>query len=180
MSVDEGGWRWQTEIIRKQFPGIPITSAFRSGSVAAGGKGGDYHSRGRAIDLPPRMDVFNWIAANYPGTEELIFTPAGARQIKDGRPHVYSNPTAAGHYNHVHWAIVSQSAPGGGATTDSGSAPSPVPFAGLIGALAFITNQSMWVRVGVAIGGVILLLLAFARLTKQLPSMRKMVKSVSR
>jgi len=63
-----------------------------------------YHGKNRATDLPPRSDVFEWIHKNYPNSRELIFSPKGARQIWNGRPHVFRGITKAMHYNHVHWA----------------------------------------------------------------------------
>ena len=90
--------------IRAAFPDIQITSRFRPGSVTVSGNL-SYHARGRALDLSPRMDVFNWIAANYPDSAELIFTPAGGRQLKNGKRYVYAQNVAKGHWDHVHWAM---------------------------------------------------------------------------
>ena len=118
MSTDEGGWRWQEAIIHRAFPGLQISSAFRNNSVAHGG-GLDYHSRGRAIDMPPMPTVFDWIATNYPQTAELIFSPMNNRQIKDGAPHLYSEPTRGDHWTHVHWAII------GGTNPDGSDGPQP-------------------------------------------------------
>ena len=51
------------------------------------------------------MDVFNFIRGTYgKATRELIFSPAGGRQIHNGRPHMYSGITRAMHFDHVHWA----------------------------------------------------------------------------
>lgn len=98
------GYERMERIIRAAFPDIQITSRFRPGSITVSGNL-SYHARGRALDLSPRMDVFNWIAANYPDSAEIIFTPAGARQIKNGRPYVYAANVAKGHWDHIHWAI---------------------------------------------------------------------------
>jgi hypothetical protein len=119
MSTDEGGWRWQEAIIRRAFPGIQITSAFRNNSVANGSGSLDYHSRGRAIDLPPMPSVFTWLVTNYPQSQEIIFSPMGAKQIWNGQPHVYGEPTKSDHYNHVHWAII------GGTNPDGSDGPQP-------------------------------------------------------
>ena len=92
-------------ILRSQFPGLALISGFRPGAITATGNV-SYHSKGRAVDVPPRMDVFEWIRANYgANTKELIFTPAGGRQVWNGQPHVYTGVTAAMHYDHVHWAM---------------------------------------------------------------------------
>jgi tape measure domain-containing protein len=72
---------------------------------------GSYHYQGRALDLsPPSMKAFNWILSTYgKNIKELIYGPAGGRNIKDGRPHNYSPGLLAQHYNHVHWAMDSAS-----------------------------------------------------------------------
>jgi tape measure domain-containing protein len=68
---------------------------------------GSYHYQGRALDLsPPSMRAFNWILSTYGhNIKELIYGPAGGRNIKDGRPHNYSPALLGQHYNHVHWAM---------------------------------------------------------------------------
>jgi hypothetical protein len=92
-------------VLRAVFPGLSLISGFRPGAITATGNR-SYHSMGRAVDLPPRMDVFNWIRANYGArTKELIFSPAGGAQIHNGRPHVYTGVTRAMHFDHVHWAM---------------------------------------------------------------------------
>jgi hypothetical protein len=63
--------------------------------------------------------VFDWIATNYPQTQELIFSPMNNRQIKDGAPHLYGEPTRGDHWTHVHWAIV------GGVNPDGSDGPQP-------------------------------------------------------
>jgi hypothetical protein len=66
---------------------------------------------GHAIDLtgsPPDMLRYAQHAAQEYGhmLEELIHTPLGAAQIKNGRPHTYSATVADDHYDHVHLADV--------------------------------------------------------------------------
>lgn len=92
-------------VLRQAFPGLPLISGYRPGSITSTGNR-SYHSMGRAVDLPPRADVFNWISQRYGrGTKELIYTPMGGRQIKNGKPHVFSGGTIQqDHYDHVHWA----------------------------------------------------------------------------
>jgi hypothetical protein len=100
-----GGWRRQMAALHSAFPGLPLISGFRPGAITATGRQ-SYHALGRAVDVPPRMDVFNWIRAHFGRTtKELIFTPAGGRQIHNGRPHVYTGVTAADHWSHIHWAM---------------------------------------------------------------------------
>ncbi|MFB9378601.1 phage tail tape measure protein [Kineococcus gynurae] len=117
-----GGWQWQIATLRKQFPGLGLNSAFRPGSKTVSGNA-SYHSRGRAVDVPPRMDVFNWLLANYGRTSpEIIYSPAGGRQIKNGAPHLYSGAVRAMHFNHVHWAYDQ-----GGVASGTGLLPKLTP-----------------------------------------------------
>lgn len=99
------GWQRMMAVLRKAFPGLPMYSGFRPGAVTSTGNR-SYHAMGRAVDLPPRWDVFKWISQNYgKSTRELIYTPAGGRQIKNGQFHRFSGGTIErDHYDHVHWA----------------------------------------------------------------------------
>lgn len=99
------GYQRQMALLRGAFPGLQLISGFRPGSITATGNR-SYHGMGRAVDIPPSMKVFNWIRQRYGGTaRELIFSPAGSRQVHNGRPHVYKGITKAMHYDHVHWAM---------------------------------------------------------------------------
>ena len=50
------------------------------------------------------MRVFNWIRADYgKQSRQLIFRPAGGRQIHDGKPHMYTGITPRMHFDHIHW-----------------------------------------------------------------------------
>lgn len=171
--ADERGWVWQMEVLRRQFPGLPLTSGYRPGAITATGNE-SYHGKGRAVDIPPRMDVFEWIRTTYgANTKELIYSPAGGRQIHNGQPHVYTGVTKANHYDHVHWAIIDQT---GGAAANMqtvGTATSnPIDalrntFQQTGQQISDITNPQLWLRVGAALGGLLLLLIAFATLTKR-------------
>jgi hypothetical protein len=97
-----GGSGGMIAILRSIFPGLSLNSGLRPGAITATGNP-SLHGKNQAIDVPPRMDVFEWIRKNYPDSHELIFSPAGGRQIYRGRPHVYSGVTKAMHYDHVHW-----------------------------------------------------------------------------
>lgn len=99
------GWQRMMAVLRQQFPGLSLISGYRPGAITSTGNK-SYHGSGRAVDIPPRMDVFNWISQNYgKSTKELIFTPAGGRQIKNGNPHTFTGGTIQqDHYDHVHWA----------------------------------------------------------------------------
>lgn len=98
-----GGSAGMIGILRAIFPGLNLNSGFRPGSITVTGNR-SYHASNRAIDVPPRRDVFEWIRANYPNSRELIFSPMGSRQIWNGRPHVYTGSVRNTHYDHVHWA----------------------------------------------------------------------------
>lgn len=99
------GWIKMMEILHQAFPGLQMLSGYRPGAMTSTGNR-SYHALGRAVDLPPRWDVFNWISKNYGrGTKELIYTPAGGRQIKNGMPHTFTGGTIQrDHNDHVHWA----------------------------------------------------------------------------
>lgn len=91
--------------LHTRFPGLALISGLRPGSITATGNR-SYHASGRAVDVPPSMAVFDWIAQHYGSkTKELIYSPAGGRQLHNGRPHVYTGVTKAMHYDHVHWAM---------------------------------------------------------------------------
>jgi phage-related protein len=98
-----GGSLGMINILRQAFPGLPLNSGYRPGSITVTGNR-SYHGQNRAIDTSPRSDVFEWIRNNYPNSRELIFSPKGSRQIHNGRPHVYSGAVKRTHYDHVHWA----------------------------------------------------------------------------
>lgn len=99
------GWQWQMNVLRQAFPGLALISGFRPGAITATGNK-SYHSMGRAVDVPPRVDVFEWIRSHYgANTKELIFSPMGMRQIWNGQPHMYTGVTRADHWDHVHWAM---------------------------------------------------------------------------
>lgn len=172
MTTDAGGWRWQKEVIEKNLPLNKVTSTFRSGSVAAGG-GLDYHSQGYAVDIggPNLMGVFEWLLKNYPTSQEIIYSPANNRQIKNGQPHYYSEPTRSGHFTHVHWAYVSKTAvapgAGGAAVIPAGDNPLSAlnPLQPLIDLFNFLTDPKMWLRIAMGALGVGLLVIGLVAFT---------------
>lgn len=97
-------WQQMFDIVRRRFPDVVLHSGFRPGAITATGNR-SLHSRGRAIDISPRMDIFNWLASSFPASGELIFSPAGGRQIYRGRPHMYGEPTRGDHWDHIHWGM---------------------------------------------------------------------------
>lgn len=99
------GYQAQIAALRSAFPGYPVTSSFRPGAITAVGNA-SYHGKGRAIDVAPSWGVFNWLAQNFPNSRELIYSPAGDRQILNGRPfNGWAPITRSMHYDHIHWAM---------------------------------------------------------------------------
>jgi hypothetical protein len=99
------GWARQWAVVHRAFPSAQLYSAYRPGAITSSGNQ-SYHAMGRAIDITPSMAIFQWIARNFGGnSKELIFSPAGSRQLKNGRPHYYSGQVRADHFDHVHWAM---------------------------------------------------------------------------
>lgn len=102
------GMAWESlwGLVNAAYPDMVKTSDYRPGARTVNG-GKSYHSMGRAIDLiPATMDTFNKMAAMFPDARELIYTPAGNRQLLNGRPFSgWSEAVKAQHYNHVHLAM---------------------------------------------------------------------------
>lgn len=98
------GWQRQWDIVKKAFPTAQLTSAYRPGAVTAVGTP-SYHGMGRAIDITPSMQIFDWLAKSFPGATELIFSPANNRQLYKGRPTLFGEPTRGDHWDHIHWAM---------------------------------------------------------------------------
>lgn len=100
------GWENMWRIVQSAIPGVVKTSDLREGAVTANG-GQSYHALGRAIDLiPATMATFNAVAKLFPTPSELIFSPAGDRQLLNGKPfNGWSDAVRAQHWNHVHLAM---------------------------------------------------------------------------
>jgi tape measure domain-containing protein len=100
------GWRAMWQIVQNAIPGVVKTSDYRPGSMTVNG-GKSYHGSGRAIDLvPASMETFNAVARLFPNASELIYSPAGGRQLLNGRPfNGWSDAVRRQHYNHVHLAM---------------------------------------------------------------------------
>lgn len=104
-------------LLRVVFPGLDLYSGYRPGSRTPSGNL-SYHGmiaadgdKGRAVDLPPKREVFDWIHDNYfSGTRELIWAGDKYRNIWNGRYHKYSDSLLANHgvagqpNAHIHWA----------------------------------------------------------------------------
>ena len=98
------GYQAMVAILKKAFPGITITSTYRPGAITATGYK-SLHGMGRAVDMTPSMQIFNWIKKHFPNSTEIIYSPAGAGQVYKGRPYLYPEPTRSMHFNHVHWGM---------------------------------------------------------------------------
>lgn len=100
------GWEAMWNTVRSQVPGAVKTSDFRPGAKTVNG-GQSYHSLGRAIDIvPASMATFDAVAKLFPNASELIYTPAGNRQLQNGKPFAgWSDAVKKQHYNHVHLAM---------------------------------------------------------------------------
>lgn len=100
------GWEAMWSTIQNGLPGAVMTSNFRAGAKTVNG-GQSYHSLGRAVDIvPASMATFNAIARMFPNASELIYTPAGNRQLQNGKPFAgWSEAVKRQHYNHVHLAM---------------------------------------------------------------------------
>lgn len=100
------GWEAMWNIVRTSLPNAVMTSNFRKGAKTVNG-GQSYHALGRAIDIvPASMATFDAIARLFPNASELIYTPAGNRQLQNGKPFAgWSEAVKRQHYNHVHLAM---------------------------------------------------------------------------
>lgn len=121
--ADAGVWRGLWGIVKKQFPSARLNSGYRGGSTTVSGNR-SLHSGGYAVDLGgPLQQIFDFLYNNYRNSSEIIYSPAGGRQIKNGQPYTYSGAVRKIHWNHVHWA--NRSVPGG-----AGSDMTPGAFTG--------------------------------------------------
>jgi hypothetical protein len=104
------GYQWQMNVLRQQFPGLPMLSGYRANAVTLSG-GKSWHGRdgGRAVDLPPREDVARWIHQTYGANTLELITPYQKYNLSRGRPHTYTGAVwnqhnFAGGNAHDHWA----------------------------------------------------------------------------
>lgn len=95
--------------LKAHFPQISVSSGIRTGRAGITVTGNkSWHNYGRAADIiPPSMQVFNYLEGKYGKRAlELIYTPAGNRQVRHGRPYLYRDSRIrAGHFSHVHLAL---------------------------------------------------------------------------
>lgn len=86
--------------------GMRMVSGLRPGATTVTGNR-SYHASGRAGDFaPPSMRAFNIMHALFGGARELIYSPAGGRQIHNGRPHFYTGAVRNTHWDHIHLALL--------------------------------------------------------------------------
>lgn len=98
------GYEAMWQVVSGAFPWAQLFSGMRPGAITATGNA-SYHGMGRAIDITPSMEIFDWLLQYANVTKELIFSPAGGRQIHNGSPHMYGEPTRGDHWDHIHWAV---------------------------------------------------------------------------
>lgn len=99
------GWEAMWAMVQGLLPGAVMTSNYRPGSVTVNG-GQSYHALGRAIDvIPATMATFNRLLALFPNARELIYSPAGDRQLLNGQPHYWTGAVRNQHFDHVHVAM---------------------------------------------------------------------------
>jgi TP901 family phage tail tape measure protein len=99
------GYRAMMAALHVRFPGLALLSGLRPGAITATGNP-SYHGMGRAVDLPPSLEVNRWIAQHYAAqTRELILSLPGAVNLRNGQPHRYGEPTFSMHQDHNHWAL---------------------------------------------------------------------------
>jgi Transglycosylase SLT domain len=132
--------------------GLRVTSGARPGDMTSSGNV-SWHSSGNALDLSGPANQMLTYARHLSdtaggGLAELIHTPLGGAQIKNGKPFVYSGQVAADHYDHVH--VADPTPPGsvgsarGGSMTAGGLSMGAVPtvkarksgLPGVMGAMA--------------------------------------------
>lgn len=100
------GWQNQWAAVKAAFPNANLNDSVRPSGTRTAGGGLSYHSLGRAIDVTASMPIFNWIKENYgANSKELIYSPAGRRQVQNGREFLWGEPVRSMHYDHVHWAM---------------------------------------------------------------------------
>jgi len=104
-----GGYKWQMQVLRQRFPGLPLISGPRPGARTLSGNR-SYHALGRAVDLPPRRDVAQWIRSNFGARTKELITPYNDLNIWNGKPHrytgaVWNQHNFAGGNPHDHWAF---------------------------------------------------------------------------
>ena len=91
--------------VRKNLPGVQITSSYRPGAITALGNV-SMHAQGKALDLAPSMSTFDKIRSTFGSSiYQLFYSPADGRTILRGKPWRMDPVTKGDHWDHVHWAM---------------------------------------------------------------------------
>lgn len=103
-----GGSGGMMRILRAAFPGLPLLSGYRPGSVTLTGNQ-SYHSTNRAVDVPPIRAVAEWIYTHFKSITRELITPWQEFNLHNGRNHTYTGAVWnqhnwAGGNAHNHWA----------------------------------------------------------------------------
>jgi TP901 family phage tail tape measure protein len=98
------GYQYMEAVLRERFgKNIDFFSDFRPGAITALGNT-SMHSSGRAVDMTPRKDIFDWIRGTYgKNTAQLFWSPEDGRTILRGQDWRMDSVTKAGHWDHIHW-----------------------------------------------------------------------------
>lgn len=99
------GWQGMWRTLSRVFPNATLNDSVRPAGTQTAAGGTSFHSLGRAIDTTASMEIFNWIKRVFPQSAELIYSPAGNRQLRNGREYYWGNPVRDMHFDHVHWAL---------------------------------------------------------------------------
>ncbi|WP_336629998.1 MULTISPECIES: tape measure protein [unclassified Microbacterium] len=112
------GWEAMWALVQRFIPGATLNDALRPAGTQTATGSLSYHSLGRAIDIgPATMDTFNAALRLFPNARELIFSPAGDRQLYNGQPYFWTGINRDMHWDHVHIAMAN-----GGVVPEMGKA----------------------------------------------------------
>lgn len=103
-----GGSAGMMRILRAVFPGLALISGYRPGSRTLSGNL-SYHASDRAVDLPARRDVAQWIWSHFGSSTKELISPWRDLMLWNGKFHKYDTSIEAQHgvfgsNAHVHWA----------------------------------------------------------------------------
>ena len=99
--------------------GLRLTSSYRPGARTAQTGSPSLHATEQAWDFAGPADrmmaFFNKIDATFSGLAELLYSPAGSRNIhRGGKRYANTGKTLANHFNHVHVGIMNALGAGSG------------------------------------------------------------------
>lgn len=106
------GWQAMSAVLNKAFGthfGAREADAGRTNKTLTGNT--SYHSRGRALDLPPMRKYAEWILQNFGKNVTELITPWRELNYWHGKPHKYradierQHGVGAAGNDHVHWAM---------------------------------------------------------------------------